>query len=371
MLGFSQERSEPFVLCNKDVTIAEFHVEGRGVLENVVIDRQFVKMPCWVSDLGSFIENRKAPKERRNIRRLLKMSGCDTLLGWLEITYALTLTDACWVKPKDSGLDWKSVSLYSHEFNKAVAEIALEGLSSGTGLSTVSPEYGTDGTFAKCWIRENGVIKLLKKGSSGARNAGLEPYSEFYVSQIAEALGLNHVTYGLRSRSGKVCSVCDAFTSESIGYVPFAALDLRVIDLAGVLKRMQTYGLQKEAIDMFIFDAVIFNEDRHKGNFGILVNNDTQEVVGAAPLFDHNVAMLCYAEEEDFADLPKYLKTKGPRIGNDFVQDARALLYPGMKKKLQRLLGFSFKRHPEINLPEERLKLLENAVNRQIRLILE
>lgn len=368
---FFQERSESFVLCSKDTILAEFHVEGRGALESVVIDQQFVTMPYWIGDLGAFIENRKAPKKRENIERLLKMSGCDTLLGWLEVTHALTLIDTYWVKPKNSKLNWRKVSLYTHEFNEVVAKTAFEGGLHGMNLSTTSPEYGTDGTFAKCWIRENGVIKLLKKGSSGARNAGLEPYSEFYTSQIAKALDLKHVDYGLRSRSGRVCSVCDAFTSESIGYVPFAAIDRDSQTLQRVLQKMGIYGLQKEMIDMFIFDAIIFNEDRHKGNFGVLVDNDTQEVVGAAPLFDHNIAMLCYAEEEDFSNLPEYLKGKGPRIGNDFVEDAKVLLYPEMRKKLQRLLGFSFERHSKINLPEERLRLLEKAINRQIQLILK
>lgn len=27
-----QERSEPFVFCNKDIVLAEFHVERKGVL---------------------------------------------------------------------------------------------------------------------------------------------------------------------------------------------------------------------------------------------------------------------------------------------------------------------------------------------------
>lgn len=40
--------------------------------------------------------------------------------------------------------------------------------------------------------------------------------------------------------------------------------------------KLSVYGLQKEAVDMFIFDAVIFNEDRHKGNFGVLVDNEKQ-----------------------------------------------------------------------------------------------
>lgn len=34
-----------------------------------------------------------------------------------------------------------------------------------------------DGFFAKCWIREDGQIQMLKRGFSGASNMGVEAYS--------------------------------------------------------------------------------------------------------------------------------------------------------------------------------------------------
>ena len=105
-----------------------------------------------------------------------------------------------------------------------MAKTAFEGGLHGYDLSTTSPEYGTDGTFAKCWIRENNIIKLMKRGSTGVRNTRLEPYSEFYTSQIAREMRLSHVDYGLRSHDGRVCSVCPAFTSEEIGYLPLRQL---------------------------------------------------------------------------------------------------------------------------------------------------
>lgn len=70
----------------------------------------------------------------------------------------------------------QEVSLFRNPFNEVIAHTAFDGGMYGDNLSTPSPEYGTDGTFAKCWIRENDEIKMLKHGSSGARNAGLEPY---------------------------------------------------------------------------------------------------------------------------------------------------------------------------------------------------
>lgn len=368
---FNSTNDRKFYFLNKNQLLARFHVEGTGILEGIVIDKQLEKMPKWIGELNEFIVNRRAPKKRENIAKLLEMSGCDTIYGWLSVTHALSLIDTYWVKPVDSKLTWEQVSLYTHEFNEVVAKTAFEGGLHGHNLSTTSPEYGTDGTFAKCWVRENNVIKLMKRGSTGARNAGLEPYSEFYTSQIARELGLEHVDYGLRKHNDRICSICDAFTSEDVGYLPFAGVGLQSNTLRAVLDKFENYGLRKNAINMFIFDAVIFNEDRHKGNFGFIIDNDTNEVLGMAPLFDHNIAMLCYAEQNDFNRIDQYLTEKGPRIGNTFVGDAKALLYPDIRKKLQNLYGFKFKRHPKFNLPEERLIALEEVINKQIKLILK
>lgn len=360
-----------FYLLNKNTKLAKFKVKLIGSLEKIEIIEIYCILPKWLEDLSSFIQSRRAPKKREHIEQLLKQSGCDTIYGYLSITHALSLIDTFWVKPVNSKLTWENVSLYTHKFNEVVAKTAFEGGLHGHNLSTTSPEYGTDGTFAKCWIREEGQVKLLKRGSTGARNAGLEPYSEFYISQIAEALGLYSVIYDLRNQNDRICSVCDIFTSEQFGYLPFSAISKNNTSVLDVVEIMSEYGLEQQIRDMFVFDAVVFNEDRHKGNFGFIINNETQEIQDMAPLFDHNIALLCYAEQEDFDNLEQYLEHKGPRIGEDFVQDARALLTPTMRKKLINLKGFEFKKHPKYNLPDWRLEALNKAVNKQIELILQ
>lgn len=361
-----------FYLLNKDVVLLKFKVAGQGILEDIEVVEEYVGTPFWIVDKASFIRNRRAPKKRENIAELLQNSGCDTILGYLNITHALSLIDTYWVKPVDSKLQWTDVSLFTHEFNEVIAKTAFEGGLHGYDLETTSPEYGTDGTFAKCWVREEGQIKLMKRGSTGARNAGQEPYSEFYISQVAKALDLNYIDYSLRKHNDRICSVCNAFTSEELGYVPYSAVDIRSgAAIAPILKYYNSYGLEKRVRDMLVFDAVVLNEDRHKGNFGFLVNNDSGKILDMAPLFDHNIALLCYAEKEDFEDIEFYLSQKGPRLGENFVKDARVLLDSDMRKKLINLKGFEFIKHPKYNLPDWKLEQLNKVVNRQIELILE
>lgn len=38
---------------------------------------------------------------------------------------------------------------------------------------------------------------------------------------------------------------------------------------------------------MLVFDAVILNEDRHFGNFGLLVDSHTNKIIAPAPIFDN------------------------------------------------------------------------------------
>ncbi len=366
--NFFTDQEYRFLLLNKDEVLASFHVDAR--FDEIQVDNVYWSAPSWIGDLAAFIAARRAPKKRENIAELLKLSGCDTILGYLQISHALSLVDTFWVKPQGSPLAWKDVSLYTHDFNEVIAKTAFEGGLHGMDLSTTSPEYGTDGTFAKCWIRENDEIKMLKKGSSGARNTGLEPYSEFYASQIIKAFTDEFVPYDLHSVGGRVCSVCPIFTSEEYGFLPYADIDRGNSALPQVIKNMERFGLEDKVKQMFVIDAVIMNEDRHKNNFGFLVDNGTQEIVGMAPLFDHNLSLLPYAEEDQFADIDAYLEQKGPRLADSWVRSAARCLTPQTRKKLINLLDFKFEKHPKFNLPAWRLDCLNKLVRRMVEDIL-
>lgn len=357
-----------YLLLNKDEEIAEFHVDES--VDRIIIDKTLAVLPSWIPKLPVFIANRRAPKHREYMQELLKESGCDTLKGYLDITHSLSLIDTFWVKPMGSALQWKDVSLFTHPFNEVVARTAFEGGLHGKQMSTTSPEYGTDGSFAKCWIREGDTIKMLKRGSSGAANAGLEPYSEFYASQITGKIAKNSVDYGIRNHHGKLCSVCDCFTNEEYGFLPYDAVFPGNTDIFDVVGNLANLGFEDKIKAMFVVDAIIYNEDRHKNNFGFIVDNRKQVIVDMAPLFDHNISLLPYAMEDDFEDLPKYLELKGPRIGDDFYKTARWCLTPELRKKLIDLKGFKFERDKKLNLPEWRLELLEKFVNKNIDSVL-
>ena len=134
--------------------------------------------------------------------------------------------------------------------------------------------------------------------------------------------------------------------------------------------------MDEDLADMIIADAVMLNQDRHLGNFGFIVENDTGKIVKTAPLYDHNIQLLCYAKDADLKtndQLFEYIERNnvGPKLYDDFIYTARQVLTASMRKKLINMRGFKFKRHSRYNLQSERLDKLNKIVNNQISLILK
>lgn len=66
---------------------------------------------------------------------------------------------------------------------------------------------------------------------------------------------------------------------------------------------------------MLVFDALIYNEDRHFGNFGILRDNRSGKIIAPAPIFDNGLSLFCFACREDYQDLETYAKTRSNPYG--------------------------------------------------------
>ena len=60
--------------------------------------------------------------------------------------------------------------------------------------------------------------------------------------------------------------------------------------------------------DMLVFDALIYNEDRHFGNFGLLRNSHTGEVIAPAPLFDNGLSLFSFAMLNDYVQYTQFCK---------------------------------------------------------------
>ena len=330
------------------------------------------------SGIAKWLKQRTIPKNRAYVNSFLSKCGLhiNRPMNIIRVSKGLSLNDCYWVVEEGFNGTFEKYNLYDNRFSQLLALIAFTGYGSSVRTSLVScPEFTTNGMLPKCWRRVNGTIRLYKGGTSGASNTGCEPYSEYYAAQIAEVMGINSVSYNLSKWKGELCSVCDLFTSKDYSYLPIG----RMVTVGGMEAVREYYqSLGKEYIDalntMLVFDAVIFNTDRHFGNFGFMVNNKTNKITASAPLFDHGNALFNYAGRDDletFAALEAYAATLMPCTYDDFTGTAKKALTPELREGVRHLLGFKFKKHPRYNLPDKRLKLMEQFVQKQARVLLE
>ncbi len=364
--------AKQFVLMNKDSKVLYFESEtdeyGDTYLE-AVSEPQDV-LPIGFSDIHSFVSQRQAPKHRAHINEIMRQAGCAHLEGYIEITKALTLNDTFWVKPVFSELAWKDVSLYQNNFDETIAQLAFEGGEFVSEFSPTSPEYSTDGMYAKCWIREKDDIFLVKTGSE---QYGMEPYSEYMASQLASRICHEAVTYSLDQYHNRLVSKCKLFTDETEGFVSaLKVLDhKRLKETAYLLDFFQKQGYEEAFRRMVVFDALIINGDRHPGNYGFMVHNETQMVTRMAPVFDQNRSLAYSKRVLDVESLYSYLKNETPRIGSDFNQVAHKLLTPEIKSDLLNLRYFEFEPFDDALFSKKRIKLLEELVHNQIENIIQ
>ena len=220
--------------------------------------------------------------------------------------------------------------------------MAYTGIGQSDAAFTTSPELTTNGMLPKAWrFIEGEGIYLYNGGTFGAANTGNEPYSEFYASQVAQAMGLDAVAYELENWKGILASRCKLFTDINTAYIPIG----RIVREGGLKACLEYYRqLGPEAYEqiksMLVFDAMIYNEDRHFGNFGVLRDNHTGKVTGAAPVFDNGMSLFNFAMPEDFQDLDSYAKTRGTAYGVSFESVCQEVMGPIQARQLRKLIGF-------------------------------
>lgn len=326
------------------------------------------------SGVLKWLQKRVIPKNRAYVAEILKTFGLsiNDTKGIIDICKGLSLNDSYWVVPRDFTGTFAQYNLYENRFSEILSLVAYTGIGQSDAAFTTSPELTTNGMLPKAWrfIPGEGIY-LYKGGTFGAANTGNEPYSEYYASQVAQAMGLNAVTYELENWKGITASRCKLFTDIDTAYIPIG----RIVREGGLKACLDYYkelgeGPYEQVKSMLVFDAVIYNEDRHFGNFGVLRDNHSGEIIGAAPVFDNGLSLFNFAMPDDFKDLDSYAKTRGTPYGVSFESICREVMGPVQARQLRRLIGFTFRRHPKLNLPEYRLQAIEKHMQSRVRLLL-
>lgn len=369
-----------YYLMNKDRMIASLEVKPATAFSDSISFKAaetLGKMPIGFKDAGAWIDGRKASKHNSHLQALMKQMGCDNNEGFIRVTHAATINDTFWIKSDREDVSWEQVSLYRNQFTESISRLAFEGVGLyDAGFTSTSPELACDGSFRKCFRKEDHMgecgsdIFLYKRGRE--LGAGLEPYCEAMASEIAKAVSPNNaISYELATLHGRLASRCNLFTNEQLGYASFAKVtDTQGLDLEKIFGYFEKAGSEQQFREMLVTDSLCFNQDRHTGNYGVLFDNDTLQIIQMAPIFDMNLSLLPYVEMDEFENIGDRLFEYAPKLGEDFTRIGQMGMNDVIRERVKDMRDFSFSFRGDDRFPPERVKIIEGIVRRQAEAIL-
>lgn len=357
-------------LMNKDTPVLMFsdklNINGDyPIIEMFKNDMQPYILKNEIGGLKDWFKSRVIPANRNHLEKLIQSLHLEkkpAALDYLKLNNGFSLNDSYWIKPVDSklmypyDLCWSKNNLYDNKFEEALGIVTFFGNNTSLG-GTVntpkvsSPELTTQGVMNKAWRRIDDKLLLYKRGNVGAANLDKEHFAESISSEIGSILGLNCISYWTDKWHNQNCSVCEIFTTKDNGYLPFRYF------LESIEPNRKKWGFtnviewipkefREDFLDMIVFDYIIENKDRHLGNFGFIIDNDTQELISFSPLFDQGYSLMANAMEDDFKkDLIIYSETS-PSFDVDnktlasYVIEQNKTRYKGWTKVLRLKLNY-------------------------------
>ncbi len=359
-----------FYLLNKDKPVMKIFIGMENYINNIRVDEVYDEsaIPRSLkanSSLQTFIDSRLVLSHRKNVKQLFEKIGVNTTEDILSITNGVSLNDTFWLKTVDDKKTWKNVSPYTNKLNQTIAEYSFDNsrLVAGKRITT-SPEFATSGQYPKCWKRVNGVIYLYKAGSSGAGNSGNEPFSELLASELGDAMGISHVKYDYVFYKGKNATRCANMCDEVRGLYAVHEFSSELNSYEKILDYCTTDKDKKQMLEMFLLDYLTMNSDRHLGNIGVLVNNDTQEFISMAPIYDNNISFLPYYKEEWDKSIENFITNKDGHIttslGMEFDDMFKMIDCSYVREKIKAIRGFEF------SSKTPRTKVAKEVLQRQL-----
>jgi len=267
-------------LMSKDIVLADIRKgEIFPVVENL--------LPLFLQnrdDFEGWLEGRAIDAHRVN-SRLLKKALRLTTANDAEVVLkmnAATITDTYWFAPENSDLTYSDVRFKENMFDK----LALYGdPDSFNNKESRTPELTNTGSFEKCWRIIDGKWWLYKQGKDE------ELFSELFICELGKALGFNMALYekdGAYIRSRDFTDGASVNFEDAVGIVG----DDEDYEVNYYALKSLSEAAGDDYLRMIYLDTVCFNMDRHTKNYGVLRDVDSGEVLGLAPNFDNNIALI-------------------------------------------------------------------------------
>lgn len=241
-----------------------------------------------VSNADIWLESRAIDSHRANSRLLkkaLRLTEKDDVSTVIHVNGA-TITDNYWIREIGSELTYADVRFTDDYFSNLALKGTYDSFNrAANSKRSRTPELTNVGSFEKCWKLKKGKWWMYKKANHD------EAFSELFVYQLGQALGMNMAVY---ERGDKCIRTLDFTDAAAVNFEPASAFmgdNEEYTDVVEALKRLCPKAIP-DYIRLVFMDTVIANPDRHTNNFGLLRDTVTGEFIGLAPNYDNNMALI-------------------------------------------------------------------------------
>ena len=303
-----------YIVMHKDKKVASIRSNGRCTIYrhrfmpyNLYLEENAEDFDALVNNINNFVywcATRVLTLDRKYAKEILNSLGrkqavTDRDRAEIAISYhALSLTDVYWVKQQYERVSFSDIDLFDHPLSDSFIDVSLRGKSlTAQNAELMDPldaagDVSTQGVAPKAWRRRNGRFYLLKNGDSRDVEA------ELLASRILDCFRIEHVRYDRDQYEGIDVSSSELITSLDRGIVPIEYVDIYAQnhgeDYYDLVLAKDPYAYYS----MNIADYLLGNNDRHWGNWGFWIDNDTNTMQGLYPLMDFNKAFTAYDTSE-------------------------------------------------------------------------
>jgi hypothetical protein len=257
--------------------------------------------------LHAWLQGRGLPDSRKDKNQIKKQFNVEELQTLTMQAGGLNLTDHYWFHRTDKDNIWKNVNYFENTFDEVKEKgVAAPGID--PSVHRQSPNVCVDGSIEKRWIIEDGR-RFLLKGSRYKRMQ--EPFNEMTASLILNEYNIKHVGYELRRTKDNIpYSICECICDENTEFLnaqwvilkePQGMKDMYTHFL-DICKKNGIHDVKKRMDEMMGLDFIIGNEDRHRGNFGILRNSQTLQWLNIVPIFDNGNSLFFDKSDDEIKE---------------------------------------------------------------------
>lgn len=335
-----------------------------------IYDRQFLPYHLYLEegeDIDTLVSNitnfyywcatRILTLDRQYAKEILNSIGAsqaetDRERAQIALSYhCLSLTDIYWVRKDTETVTFSELNLYENHLSNAFVDVSLRGKQMTVENQSLVRDLSTDGCFPKAWIRVSDGFRLLKDGGVRAVE------DEVLASRICQCFRVNQVFYHEDVFEGEKVSVSDIMTSLRYSIVSREAYEIYAanqdLDAMEAILQLDSYSFYM----MNILDYLVGNTDRHWGNWGLLVDNETNRPIRLHPLMDFNQAFRAYDTPEG-----ANCQTVRPMRMSQRQAAAYAVKRVGMNQEQEIEETWFGDRKKEYQMFRQRLEILKNVI---------